>query len=90
MVVRAISRDPEWLDRPARGLLGGVNQVRRRPAGHGQDQLMSSVDGLRSVRLHPGNFALAAALAASNWLLDALCLWMVWLYVRYRTRPESD
>jgi uncharacterized membrane protein YbhN (UPF0104 family) len=76
MVVRAISRNPEWLDRPARGLLGGVNRVRRRPADHGQDRLMSFVDGLRSVRLRPGNFVLAAALAASNWLFDALCLWM--------------
>jgi putative heme transporter len=76
MTVRAIARHPEWLDRPARGLLGGVNRVRRRPLDHGHDRLMSFVDQLRSVRLRPGDFALAAALAASNWLFDALCLWM--------------
>jgi len=74
--VRLVARHPEWLDRPARGLLGGVNRVRRRPPDHGHDRLMSFVDQLRSVRLRPGDFALAAALAASNWLFDALCLWM--------------
>jgi uncharacterized membrane protein YbhN (UPF0104 family) len=76
VAVRAIARNPEWLDRPARGLLGGVNRVRRRPADHGHEQLMSFVDQLRSVRVRPGNFVLAAGLAASNWLFDALCLWM--------------
>jgi putative heme transporter len=76
MAVRAIARHPEWLDRPARGLLGGVNRVRRRPHDHGHDTLMTFVDQLRSVRLRPGAFALAVVLAASNWLFDALCLWM--------------
>jgi uncharacterized membrane protein YbhN (UPF0104 family) len=74
--VRAVAQHPEWLDRPARGLLGGVNRVRRRPPDHGQDRLLSFVEQLRSVRVHPAAFALAMALAVANWLFDALCLWM--------------
>jgi uncharacterized membrane protein YbhN (UPF0104 family) len=74
--VRAVAQHPEWLDRPARGLLGGVNRVRRRPPDHGQDWLLSFVEQLRSVRVHPAAFAVAMALAVANWLFDALCLWM--------------
>jgi uncharacterized membrane protein YbhN (UPF0104 family) len=76
VAVRLVAQHPEWLDRPARGLLGGVNRFRRRPPGHGHDRLMSFVDQLRSVRVRPGQFALAMVLAIANWLFDALCLWM--------------
>jgi putative heme transporter len=76
IAVRAIARNPEWLDRPARGLLGGVNRVRRRAPDHGTERVLGFLDQLRSVRLHPRHFALAVALAAGNWLLDATCLWM--------------
>jgi putative heme transporter len=76
VTVRKIAQHPEWLDRPARGLLGGVNRVRRRPPDHGQDRFMSFVEQLRSVRVHPANFAIALVLAMANWLFDALCLWM--------------
>jgi uncharacterized protein (TIRG00374 family) len=74
--VRAVARHPEWLDRPARGLLGGVNRVRRRPLDHGQDRLLSFVEQLRSIRVRPANVAIAVVLAVANWLFDALCLWM--------------
>jgi uncharacterized membrane protein YbhN (UPF0104 family) len=76
VAVRRIARHPEWLDRPARGLLGGVNRFRRRPADHGQERLFSFVEQLRSVRVRPANFIVAGALAVANWLFDALCLWM--------------
>ncbi len=76
LAVRLIAQHPHWLDRPARGLLGGVNRVRRRPADTGQDVLRGFVDQLRSVRVRPASFASALVLAVANWLLDALCLWM--------------
>jgi len=76
VAVRQVAQHPEWLDRPARGLLGGVNRFRRRPPDHGQDRLSSFVEQLRSVRVHPASFALAVVLAVANWLFDALCLWM--------------
>jgi putative heme transporter len=76
VAVRLLAQHPEWLDRPARGLLGGVNRVRRRPADHGRDTLLGFVDQLRSVRVRPGSLVLAVVLAVANWLLDALCLWM--------------
>jgi uncharacterized membrane protein YbhN (UPF0104 family) len=74
--VRAVAQHPEWLDRPARGLLGGMNRVRRRAPDHDQDRLLSFVEQLRSVRVHPASFAVAMVLAVANWLFDALCLWM--------------
>jgi putative heme transporter len=74
--VRKIAQHPEWLDRPARGLLSGVNRVRRRPRDHDQERLFSFVEQLRSIRVAPANFVVAAALALANWLFDALCLWM--------------
>jgi uncharacterized membrane protein YbhN (UPF0104 family) len=74
--VRVVAQHPHWLDRPARGLLGGLNRLRRRPADHGQDRLLGFVEQLRSVRVRPANFAIATALAGANWLFDALCLWM--------------
>jgi putative heme transporter len=76
VAVRKIAQHPEWLDRPARGLLGGVNRFRKRPADHGRDRLFGFVEQLRSIRVRPANFIIAGALAAANWLLDALCLWM--------------
>jgi putative heme transporter len=76
VAVRLLAQHPHWLDRPARGLLGGVNRVRRRPADHGRDRLLGFVDQLRSVRVDPGSLVLAVVLAVANWLLDALCLWM--------------
>jgi len=76
VAVRRVAQHPEWLDRPARGLLGGVNRVRRRPLDHGQDRLLSFVEQLRSVRVRPAHFAVAMVLAVANWLFDALCLWM--------------
>jgi uncharacterized protein (TIRG00374 family) len=71
-----VAEHPHWLDRPVRLLLGGVNRVRRRPRGHGEDALLSFVEQLRSIRVHPANFGVAVALALLNWLFDALCLWM--------------
>jgi putative heme transporter len=74
--VRLLAMHPEWLDRPTRALLGGVNRVRRRPADHGRESLQNFIDQLRSVRVKPLNLAVAVVLAVANWLLDALCLWM--------------
>ncbi len=74
--VRLLAGHPEWLDRPVRALLGGVNRVRRRPPGHGHDRLVGFVAQLREVRVHPVNFAVAVLLALLNWLFDALCLWL--------------
>ena len=74
--VRLVAEHPHWLDKPVRTVLGGVNRVRRRPAGHGQDALLGFVEQLRAIRVHPARFAVAAALALLNWLFDALCLWM--------------
>lgn len=74
--VRLVAEHPEWLDRPVRFVLGGVNRIRRRPARDGHDTLMEFVDQLREVRVHPVNFALAVVLALLNWLFDALCLWL--------------
>jgi uncharacterized membrane protein YbhN (UPF0104 family) len=76
VAVRLIAQHPHWLDRPARGLLGGVNRVRHRPADAGRDVLLGFVDELRSVRVRPASFASAVLLAVANWLFDALCLWM--------------
>jgi uncharacterized protein (TIRG00374 family) len=74
--VRLVAEHPHWLDRPVRAVLGGVNRVRRRPPGHGQDALLGFVEQLRSIRVHPARFGAAAGLALLNWLFDALCLWM--------------
>jgi len=76
VAVRTIALHPDWLDRPVRALLGGVNRARRRPADHGRDRLFGFMDQLRSVRVHPANYAIAIVLAVANWLFDALCLWM--------------
>jgi uncharacterized membrane protein YbhN (UPF0104 family) len=74
--VRLLAEHPEWLDRPVRALLGGVNRVRRRPPGHGHDRLLGFVTQLREIRVHPANFVIAVVLALLNWLFDALCLWL--------------
>jgi uncharacterized membrane protein YbhN (UPF0104 family) len=74
--VRLLAAHPQWLDRPVRALLGGVNKVRRRPPGHGEDALLSFIEQLRTIRVHPARFAGAVVLALLNWLFDALCLWM--------------
>ena len=74
--VRLLAAHPEWLDRPVRTLLGGVNRMRRRPPGHGHDKLLGFVTQLREVRVHPLAFLVAVVLALLNWLFDALCLWM--------------
>jgi uncharacterized membrane protein YbhN (UPF0104 family) len=76
LAVRFVAAHPDWLDRPARGLLGGVNRVRRQAPDHGQERLRHFVDQLRSVRVRPANVVVAVLLAVANWLLDALCLWM--------------
>ena len=73
--VRTLAAHPQWLDRPVRFLVGGVNRVRRRPPEHGHDKLVRFVEQLREVRVHPVNFAVAVILALLNWLFDALCLW---------------
>ena len=74
--VRLVAEHPQWLDRPVRWLLGGVNRVRRRARGTGQDALLGFVEQLRAIRVHPGHFGVAVVLALLNWLFDALCLWM--------------
>jgi putative heme transporter len=74
--VRLVAQHPQWLVAPARGLLSGINKLRRRPTDTGHARLVGFVDQLRSVRVHPGALAAAAFLAVANWLLDALCLWM--------------
>lgn len=74
--VRLLAEHPHWLDKPVRTVIGGVNRVRRRPPGHGEDALLSFVEQLRAIRVHPANFGAAAVLALLNWLFDALCLWM--------------
>jgi len=74
--VRLLAEHPQWLDRPVRALLGGVNRVRRRPPGHGHDRLVGFVAQLREIRVHPANFVIAVVLALLNWLFDALCLWL--------------
>lgn len=74
--VRLVAEHPHVLERPIRFLLGGVNRVRRRPPGAGQDKLFGFVEQLRSIRVRPANFLVAVALALLNWLFDALCLWM--------------
>ena len=74
--VRLVAEHPHVLERPTRFLLGGVNRVRRRPAGAGQDKLFGFVGQLRSVRVRPASFVVAVLLALLNWLFDALCLWM--------------
>jgi uncharacterized membrane protein YbhN (UPF0104 family) len=76
IAVRLVAHHPQWLTRPTRALLGTVNRARRRPAGHGRDRLVGFVDQLRSIRVRPRDFVIAAALAVANWLLDAACLWM--------------
>ncbi|GGQ68990.1 lysylphosphatidylglycerol synthase transmembrane domain-containing protein [Couchioplanes azureus] len=76
LTVRFLAQHPEWLIRPARLLLSGVNRVRRRPPAAGHARLAGFVDQLRSVRVRPLDFAYAVLLAVANWLLDALCLWM--------------
>jgi putative heme transporter len=74
--VRLVAEHPHLLERPTRFLLGGVNRVRRRPPGAGQDKLFGFVEQLRSIRVRPANFVVAVLLALLNWLFDALCLWM--------------
>jgi uncharacterized membrane protein YbhN (UPF0104 family) len=74
--VRLVAEHPHWLDRPVSLLLGGVNRVRRRPPEHGHDAVLGFIEQLRSIRVHPARFGVAAALALLNWLFDALCLWM--------------
>lgn len=74
--VRVLAHHPQWLGRPARALLAIANRLRRRPSQDGRDRLVGFVEQLRSVRLRPVNFAVAALLALANWLLDAGCLWM--------------
>jgi uncharacterized protein (TIRG00374 family) len=74
--VRLLAKHPEWLIRPARRLLSGVNKVRRRSADSGHARLVTFVDQLRSVRVRPAHFSIAVLLAVANWLLDALCLWV--------------
>ncbi|MDY7087480.1 MAG: YbhN family protein [Actinomycetota bacterium] len=74
--VRQLAGHPQLLDRPVRAVLGGVNRVRRQPPGHGHDRLLSFVEQLREVRVHPASFAAAVVLALLNWLFDALCLWL--------------
>jgi uncharacterized membrane protein YbhN (UPF0104 family) len=74
--VRLLAAHPEWLDPPVRALLGGINRVRRRPAGHGHDRLLGFVNQLREIRVHPANVAVAVVLSLLNWLFDALCLWL--------------
>jgi putative heme transporter len=74
--VRTLAQHPQWLDRPVRALLGGVNRARRRPPDHGRDRLLGFMDQLRSVRVRPADYAVAIVLAVANWLFDALCLWM--------------
>jgi hypothetical protein len=54
--VRLLAEHPHWLDRPVRLLLGGVNRVRRRPPGHGEDALLGFLEQLRSIRVHPARF----------------------------------
>jgi len=76
VAVRSLARHPEWLERPIRALLGGVNRARQRPADHGEDRLFGFMNQLRSVRVHPASYAIAIVLAVANWLFDALCLWM--------------
>jgi hypothetical protein len=76
VAIRLLAHHPHWLRTPARMLLGLVNRLRRRPPEHGRDRLAAFVDQLRSVRIRPTSFALAASLAVANWLFDALCLWM--------------
>jgi uncharacterized membrane protein YbhN (UPF0104 family) len=74
--VRLVAGHPEWLDRPVRAVLGGVNRMRRRPPGQGHDRLLHFVSQLTEVRVHPASFAVAMLLALLNWLFDALCLWL--------------
>jgi uncharacterized membrane protein YbhN (UPF0104 family) len=76
VAVRLVAHHPHWLTRPARGVLGIVNRARRRSAEDGRDRLVGFVDQLRSIRVRPRDFVIAAALAVANWLFDALCLWM--------------
>jgi uncharacterized protein (TIRG00374 family) len=76
VTARLIAQHPHWLDQPARMLLGGFNRAIRRPPEHGQERFLSFVEQLRSVRVRPAAFAVAAVLAVANWLFDALCLWM--------------
>jgi hypothetical protein len=74
--VRVLAEHPQSLARPVRLLLGAVNRLRRRPAGHGHEQILGFVAQLRSIRVRPANFLAAVLLALLNWLLDALCLWL--------------
>jgi hypothetical protein len=74
--VRLLAEHPQWLDRPVRALLGGVNRVRRRPPGHGHERLLGFMTQLRTIRVRPAQFVTAVLLALLNWLFDALCLWM--------------
>ncbi|GIJ45621.1 membrane protein [Virgisporangium aliadipatigenens] len=79
--VRAVARRPQWLVQPAGALLARVNRLRRRPEEHGRDRVVSFVAQLRTVRLRPADFTVAAWFAVANWLLDAACLWMACIAV---------
>jgi uncharacterized protein (TIRG00374 family) len=79
--VTRLARNPGTLDRTTRAALAAVNRLRRRPVRHGHDRITAFVDQLRSVRLGPAHATVAVTYAVSNWLLDAVCLWMCCLAV---------
>jgi uncharacterized membrane protein YbhN (UPF0104 family) len=70
--VRRIARDPD----PVRPLIRLVNRLRRRPETDGDQRIHGFLEQLRAARLRPGHGAAAALFALSNWLLDAICLWI--------------
>lgn len=74
--VQRVSSRPAIVDPAATAVLALVNRLRRRPAGHGLEQVRAFVGQLGGARLTPGRGIAAAVFAVLNWGLDAVCLWM--------------
>jgi uncharacterized membrane protein YbhN (UPF0104 family) len=79
--VRRVTRHPEALEPATRAALALLNRIRRRPPAQGLDRVRRFARQLRAARLTPAQAAAAAWHATTNWLLDALCLWVCLLAV---------
>lgn len=71
--LRLFTHRPDLVVAGGRRLLGWANALLRRPPGRGVGTLERLAGQLGAVRPRPGDWTVAIAFAAGNWLFDVLC-----------------
>lgn len=74
VIMQYLAKNPESVRSGGTRALGWYNQVRNKPADHGVDKLVETLDQLRAVKLNKRDASIAFGWSLFNWVADVACL----------------